>query len=340
MEGFDVKFRNFINEYLTALWTEEMGDVSVDEAVVGDMADQITAEIFSDFADTLNGYFEDAVNGFLGADESVTEADCEPIDEAFNIKQAFKKVVRNGQIVKVFRHMKKRLSSAQKSALRKARMKANTGMAKVKRLKSLKIRKRKIKEAYINAGISCMIKEAFDIQITKEESFPMEAGYFVSLMDVAEGVISMGVYDADGNLVKEDVMVDADFVSNCFDENLFESLEDYGILVGFESITEEEAPSRKVLEGLSTEVKPAEEETTATEETPPEDTSPVTEEPKDETPGYQLGYTNESGYFVVKDGKKYNMGSRVRARGYLVSEGVDVDAKCFEDAMKGTVTLL
>ncbi|WP_156915981.1 hypothetical protein [Desulfatirhabdium butyrativorans] len=69
-------------------------------------------------------------NYVLGADDAVMESTI--------------RVVRGGQVVKIrrkFRH--KRITSAQRMALKQARMKANTSMAKRARAKSMKIRKKR-----------------------------------------------------------------------------------------------------------------------------------------------------------------------------------------------------
>ncbi|HHY8325765.1 hypothetical protein [Citrobacter braakii] len=61
------------------------------------------------------------------------------------LTEAFKKVVRNGEVKLIPKRLrKKRLSAAQKSALKKARRKAHTGAAKLARKKSMKLRRKRL----------------------------------------------------------------------------------------------------------------------------------------------------------------------------------------------------
>ncbi|QVJ82374.1 hypothetical protein JK004_17 [Cronobacter phage JK004] len=61
------------------------------------------------------------------------------------LTEAFKKVVRNGEVKLIKKRLrKKRLTAAQKSALKKARRKANTGAAKLARKKSMKLRRKRL----------------------------------------------------------------------------------------------------------------------------------------------------------------------------------------------------
>lgn len=66
------------------------------------------------------------------------------LNEAEIFVESMKKVIRGGQVVKVkVKHRKVKLTSAQKSALRKARKKSHTSSAQRSRTKSIKIRTRK-----------------------------------------------------------------------------------------------------------------------------------------------------------------------------------------------------
>lgn len=61
------------------------------------------------------------------------------------LTEAFKKVVRNGEVKLIKKRLrKKRLTAAQKSALKKARRKAHTGAAKLARKKSMKLRRKRL----------------------------------------------------------------------------------------------------------------------------------------------------------------------------------------------------
>ena len=85
---------------------------------------------------------------------SVDEEDRDELEAAFVVSgsstdemlnEAFKKVVRNGEIKLIKKRLrKKRLTAAQKSALKKARRKAHTGAAKIARKKSMKIRRKRL----------------------------------------------------------------------------------------------------------------------------------------------------------------------------------------------------
>ncbi|ELY2473240.1 hypothetical protein SMB93_003641 [Cronobacter sakazakii] len=61
------------------------------------------------------------------------------------LTEAFKKVVRNGEVKLIKKRLrKKRLTAAQKNALKKARRKAHTGAAKLARKKSMKLRRKRL----------------------------------------------------------------------------------------------------------------------------------------------------------------------------------------------------
>ncbi|EHK0700003.1 hypothetical protein ICL29_004009 [Salmonella enterica] len=61
------------------------------------------------------------------------------------LTEAFKKVVRNGEVKLIPKRLrKKRLTAAQKNALKKARRKAHTGAAKLARKKSMKLRRKRL----------------------------------------------------------------------------------------------------------------------------------------------------------------------------------------------------
>lgn len=333
-------FVQFLKDYYANVWQGEFPELDFDQAFVDQLAQDVAAEVFADVSDALNSYLEGAMNDYLGESAEATNEGA--IEEVFNINQAFKKVIRGGKLVKITKHAKKRLNAKQKMALRKARAKSHTATAMRNRMKSLKIRARKLGEAYVNAGVSCIVNEAFDLEISGADNFEMKPGYMVSFLDTAEeGVISMSIFDEGGDMIKEDVMVDTEFVSTCFSEKLLDSLQEYGILLDLGMSDVEDEPSdRKVLSNISgKEETPAATEPNASESTEPETPATETATETATESGMKLGFTNESGYYVVKDGKKYPMGSRVRARAYLVNEGIDVDGFCFEDARKGEITL-
>jgi hypothetical protein len=268
------------------------------------------------------------------------EEDDTPVDE---VSFKWVKAIRNGVVTKVKKKLTngrfRKFTPAMKAALRKARAKAQSGIAKLKRAKSFKIRRRKLGEAYVNCGVSCLVSEAFDIVLEDKSVIPVQTGYMFSLYDVAEGTVGIDIFDADGELVKEEVQVDPDFVTSCFSENVLESLQDYGesldeaFVEAFEAdeSVEDVLADTKVEddtdEGKKSGSKTKKVEAKKADGKAPE-VPPVAE-------GVRLGYKNENGYYVVKEGKTFNLGSRVRARAYLVGEGFTVDGKVYEEVKEG-----
>lgn len=96
---------------------------------------------------------EDAASAVGSAVSSLDDEDRDELEAAFVVAgsaddmltEAFKKVVRNGEIKLIKKRLrKKRLTAAQKSALKKARRKAHTGAAKLARKKSMKLRRKRL----------------------------------------------------------------------------------------------------------------------------------------------------------------------------------------------------
>jgi hypothetical protein len=104
------------------------------EALADDEDDDAASEVGAALAD-LDGEDRDEIEAAFvvagSSDDMLTEA--------------FKKVVRNGEVKLIKKRLrKKRLTAAQKSALKKARRKANTGAAKLARKKSMKLRRKRL----------------------------------------------------------------------------------------------------------------------------------------------------------------------------------------------------
>lgn len=96
---------------------------------------------------------DDAADTVGSAVSSLDDEDRDELEAAFVVAgsaddmltEAFKKVVRNGEIKLIKKRLrKKRLTAAQKSALKKARRKAHTGAAKLARKKSMKLRRKRL----------------------------------------------------------------------------------------------------------------------------------------------------------------------------------------------------
>lgn len=121
------------NEILFAM-TQALDYMKVDaEAIDGllegddDAADTVFNAI-GDYIEDTNDSEEEIIATFSVAKESMTEAR--------------KKVIRDGKVKWIKKPLRKRrLSAKQRAALKKARMKANTGAAKAKRKKAMKKRK-------------------------------------------------------------------------------------------------------------------------------------------------------------------------------------------------------
>lgn len=227
------------------------------------------------------------------------EEEEEEVDET-----RIEKVVRGGQVVKIKRpNIKKKMSAKQKAALKKARMKAHTGFAQKKRAKSMKLRARKIGESVmLNVGVGCLVSESFDIVLENKQTISIEKDYMLDVYDVTESVVAMDIYNEEGELVQEGVEVDAEFVGNIYKENLVESLEDYGVQLNdvFEEETQETQETQEVKEGKSI-----------------------------------LSYNTNDGFVAVVEGKSFKLGNRVRARAFLVSEGVEVVSGLLDSVIDG-----
>ena len=139
------------------------GDISEDEA---DILDVITSfawdylaekgigeddleALLNDFDNDAAGRVFDYLVDNIGDDEDANEIDNfvfgkEAEESMFDAVYKKKIVVRDGKKVKLNKRISGtvKLTAAQKAALKKARMKAHNAGAKIKRLKSMKLRKR------------------------------------------------------------------------------------------------------------------------------------------------------------------------------------------------------
>jgi hypothetical protein len=311
------------------------------------------------------------------------------VDES-EVNELFKKVVQGGRVVmKRIRTIKHRMSPKQKMALLKAQRRSHTGAAKLHRAKSMVIHRRKLGEGVVNVGVSALVSEAFDIDLGENIVVEVKEGYMFALADIDENVIALSVYDENGEVVKEGIEVDAEFVEGCFSENLVESLQSFGILLNddFISALEEGFNAEEVLvdameeydyeiedeEGVP--VAEGKKKKTAIKKAIPKETdkmpqagdaaaapatvvegeekaevkeeekAEVKEEEKAEVKAEEkevveeavlsLSYDTANGYSIIREGKKCSLGSRVRARAFLLSEGVAVDFDILERAKTG-----
>lgn len=107
--------------------------------VCGVSAEQAT-KVFAGDDDESASVF-DAVESFLDG-ESTSDLIAEFSVRENMMMEALKKVIRNGEVVMIrTNRRKKRMSAAQKAALKKARRKAHSAAGKASRKKSLRLRK-------------------------------------------------------------------------------------------------------------------------------------------------------------------------------------------------------
>lgn len=105
----------------------------------GATQEEITA-MFDGDADASEAVFTKAVNAL--SDQSEEDLIAEFAVKETLMMEALKKVVRNGEVVMVrTNRRKRRMTAAQKAALKKARRKAHSAAGKAARRKALKIRK-------------------------------------------------------------------------------------------------------------------------------------------------------------------------------------------------------
>lgn len=139
----------FTDEQLDAYY--EAVSALADAAVsMGADQDDVTAMLEDEDDDAASRVFDALSEGSDNMDESIAEytlfgGEDDPMFEAVaNRGGKRKKVIRNGK-VKIIRKppRRKRLNAAQKGALKKARRRAHTSMAKMRRKKSMTIRKKR-----------------------------------------------------------------------------------------------------------------------------------------------------------------------------------------------------
>lgn len=139
-----------INEFNSVLAV--MADAAVtfgaDSDAVATMIDEedddAATEVMNALGDIDDDEAEELIATFtVGEDlyESIKQTET---DDSQMLLEATKKVVRNGKVKLIKKRPRpKKLNSAQRSALKKARRKSNTSAAKMKRKKSMKIRKKR-----------------------------------------------------------------------------------------------------------------------------------------------------------------------------------------------------
>lgn len=139
----------FTDEQLDAYY-EAMSALADAAVAMGADQDDVTAMIEDDDDDAASRVFDSLSEGSDNMDESIAEytlfgGDDNPMFEAVaNRGGKRKKVIRNGKL-KIIRKppRRKRLNAAQRGALKKARRRAHTSMAKTRRKKSMLIRKKR-----------------------------------------------------------------------------------------------------------------------------------------------------------------------------------------------------
>lgn len=125
-------------DYLIAL-IEESGPALVSLGGDPDKVEAFIQEEDDEAGDKLGQFLSAKMDEQDLSDEEIIVSYAAKSDQ---VMEAVRKVVRNGKIVlKRTTVRKKKLSAAQRAALKKARMKANTGAAKLARKKAMKMRK-------------------------------------------------------------------------------------------------------------------------------------------------------------------------------------------------------
>jgi len=119
-----------------------VGDALLSMGVDAGLAGKFLDDEDDSAGEKVGAFISEKLNATESPDEDLigdyTLADDEPIMESTI------KVVRGGQVVKIKKKLRrKKITSLQRASLKKARMKANTGMAKRNRMKSMKIRKKR-----------------------------------------------------------------------------------------------------------------------------------------------------------------------------------------------------
>ncbi len=131
----DVQYEQY--EQLSNYAAEFIATLTGDDADIELMGDDEQS------ADRVFGALESALED-VDTDEALAEfavRDAIMLESADLLLEAKKKVIRNGQVTYIKkRTRKRRMTAAQKAALKKARRKANTGAAKAARKKSMRQR--------------------------------------------------------------------------------------------------------------------------------------------------------------------------------------------------------
>lgn len=137
---------NSIYDYIVAKGVSEENATELLENFDNDLAENVRGLLLSSIPDGEDELVEDMdkVTFSKAENESVFDG----VDGSIILDAAYRKVfaIRNGKKKRINKRISGvvRLSAKQKQALRKARKKAHTGVAKMRRLKSFKIRKRTI----------------------------------------------------------------------------------------------------------------------------------------------------------------------------------------------------
>lgn len=335
-------FKGFLREFLISRWKEDYPDTEFDEEVVFEIMD-LSEDIFSEsgleeFLDAVLYVFLEDDSEEDTEDETDLEEDTdleddseedieEDTEEEFyddeDVEESLgQRVVRvrKGQkqrvrIKKGFKRGKdgklKRMSMKEKKARKRAGKrigrKRQTGSARIKQARSLRIRKaRRIGEAVDLNVVSYMSKKDFAFTVNESEEFTILKGYSVLVEDVDSRSVSLQVLDKDSKLVYEGVVVESEFVNQCLESDFLESVQING-----------EGIDEQILRGNSV-------------DTVVEDS---VEKPT-------LTYNEESGFLFVSEGARYVLGNKIRTRSFLLSEGIIVSNDILERAKKEAVVLL
>ncbi len=157
MEGFDLDEvgEDDITEDVISTYNDVLADMA-DAAVffgasssdvatmIDEEDDDAAASVMNSIGDIDDDEAEDLITTFTVGDDIYEPIRKTETDDSQMLLEATKKVVRNGKVKLIKKRIRpKKLNSAQRSALKKARRKANTSAAKVKRKKSMKLRRKR-----------------------------------------------------------------------------------------------------------------------------------------------------------------------------------------------------
>lgn len=330
-------FKGFLREFLISRWNEDYTEIEFDEEVLTEMMDY-AGDIFveselEEFLDAVLYEFlvgdEDDVDEDVEDDieEEVEDEELEDEDEFYDDDDIEESVgqrvtrIRKGKKQKVrlkkgFKRTKdgklKKMSSKEKRARKKAGKrigrKRSTGASKIKRAKSMRIRKaRRIGEAVDMGTAQYICRKGFAFTFgDSDQEYTVQEGYTVFVEDVDGGNVSLMVADSDSLVIYEGLEIESEFLGQCLESELLESLQVTGETV---------------------------------DEAVVSDARPIDEVVEDSTEKPTISYKEGVGYLFVSEGARYTLGNKIRARSFLIGEGYSVSEDILERAKEEVVLI-